>query len=118
MLQKVVAAVKADKAKALDMFNKGESGFVDRDLYPFCFNISDGRNVATQAKAVLGTDVRTLKDPTGRAFGQEIYNASKEGQIGEVSYMWPRPGPDQTPVPKLSFITWIGDLGCAVGYYK
>ena len=118
MLEKAVAAVKADRTKALDMFNKGEGGFVDRDLYPFCFNISDGRNVATQAKAVLGVDVRTLKDPTGRAFGQEIYNAAKEGQIGEVNYMWPRPGADQTPVPKLSFITRVGDLGCAVGYYK
>jgi hypothetical protein len=32
MLLKVVAAVKADKAKALDMFNKGEGGFADRDL--------------------------------------------------------------------------------------
>jgi hypothetical protein len=31
MLMKAVAAVKADKAKALEMFNKGEDGFlVDR----------------------------------------------------------------------------------------
>jgi hypothetical protein len=35
MLDRVVAAVKADKTKALDMFNKGEGGFADRDLYPF-----------------------------------------------------------------------------------
>ena len=43
MLMKAVAAVKADKAKALDMFNKGEGGFLDRDLYVFCGNVSDGR---------------------------------------------------------------------------
>src|SRR6516165_11929205 len=36
MLDRAVAAVKADKTKALDMFNKGEGGFLDRDLYPFC----------------------------------------------------------------------------------
>src|SRR3972149_9608171 len=36
MLEKAVAAVKADKAKALEMFTKGEGGFKDRDLYPFC----------------------------------------------------------------------------------
>jgi hypothetical protein len=30
MLMKAAAAVKADKAKALDMFNKGEGGFLDR----------------------------------------------------------------------------------------
>jgi len=46
MLTKAVAAVKADKAKALDMFNKGEGGFKDRDLYVFCANTSDGKIVA------------------------------------------------------------------------
>ena len=35
MLDKAVAAaaVKADKTKALDQFNKGQGGFLDRDLY-------------------------------------------------------------------------------------
>jgi len=33
MLERAVAAVKEDEAKALDMFNKGEGGFRDRDLY-------------------------------------------------------------------------------------
>ena len=42
LLEKAVAAVKKDKAKALDMFNKGEGGFKDRDLYVFCANASDG----------------------------------------------------------------------------
>jgi hypothetical protein len=37
-----VAAVNEDKAKALDMFNQGEGGFKDRDLYVFCANASDG----------------------------------------------------------------------------
>ena len=32
MLEKAVAAVKENKAKALDMFNKGEDGLKDRDL--------------------------------------------------------------------------------------
>jgi hypothetical protein len=42
LLEKAVAAVKEDKAKALDMFNKGEDGFKDRDLYVFCANAADG----------------------------------------------------------------------------
>jgi hypothetical protein len=53
-------------------------------------------------------------------FGPELYaDAQKpEGQISEVSYMFPRPGADQTPVPKVTFVTKAGDLGCGVGYYK
>ena len=50
MLVKAVAAVKEDKTKALDMFNKGEGGFLDRDLYVFCSNVSDGITVATGAR--------------------------------------------------------------------
>jgi hypothetical protein len=38
MLDKAVAAVKADKTKALDMFNSAQGGFQDRDLYVFCAN--------------------------------------------------------------------------------
>jgi Single Cache domain 2 len=120
MLLKAVTAVKADKTKALDMFNKGEGGFLDRDIFPFCFNLSDGINVATQTKQALGKDIRTFKDATGNAFGLELYAATEkpEGQITEVSYKFARPGPDTTPVPKVSFVTKVSDLGCAVGYYK
>jgi hypothetical protein len=124
MLMKAVAAVKADKAKALDMFNKGEGGFLDRDLYVFCTNLSDAKVVAVgnpNAKQLIGTDARTTKDATGKVFGAEIYAAMQkpEGQITEVSYMFPRPGADKTPVPKVSLITRASDdLGCGVGYYK
>jgi hypothetical protein len=41
-----------------------------------------------------------------------------EGQITEVSgYLFARPT-DSKPVPKNSFVTRVGDLGCGVGYYK
>ena len=123
MLMKAVAAVKADKAKALDMFNKGEGGFLDRDLYVFCGNVTDGKTVATgnpNRKQILGVDVRTIKDSTGKPYGAELYAAYQkpEGEITEVSYMLPRPGANKTPVPKVSLATRVGDLGCGVGYYK
>src|SRR6516162_5942180 len=91
MLDNAVAAVKADKTKALDMFNKGEGGFLDRNLYPFCFNVSDGKILAVaspNAKQFLGTDIRDLKDATGKVYGPELYAAAQkpEGQVGEVRY--------------------------------
>jgi len=123
MLLKAEAAVKADKTKALDMFNKGEGGFLDRDLYVFCANASDGKIVAIgnpNAKQLLGQDQRTLKDPTGKTFGLDLYAAGQkpEGQITKVSYLFVRPGPDTKPVPKVSLVTRVGDLSCGVGYYK
>ena len=118
-LDKAVAAVKADKAKALDMFNKGEGGFKDRDLQPFCFNVSDGKIVATTVPNLLGTDIRTLKDKTGKEFGKEGHQAAIESKITETSsYMFPRPGTDPTLFEKVSFVTGVADLGCGVGYFK
>src|SRR6516164_5480264 len=123
MLTKAIAAVKTDKTKALDMFNKGEGGFLDRDLYPFCFNSSDGKILAVanpNAKQLLGQDTRTLKDPTGKVFGPDIYAAAQkpEGQVTEVGpYMFSRPG-DPKPVAKVSYVMRVADLGCGVGYYK
>jgi signal transduction histidine kinase len=115
--------MKADKVKTLDTINKGGGGFLDRDLYVFCFNIGDGKGVASGstnpvAKKTIGVDVRTLKDATGKVFGQDLYAAAKEGQIAGVSYMFPKPGADTKPVAKVSFVTKVGDLGCGVGYYK
>ena len=70
MLVKAVAAVKADKTKALDMFNKGEGGFLDRDLYVFCHNVSDGKVVAVAATLMpsncLARTLGPLRTPPAR----------------------------------------------------
>jgi hypothetical protein len=121
MLLKAVAALKADRDVTLGMINKGEGGFRDRDLYVFCVRMSDGKQLASGAVIPpIGTDQRTLKDSTGKAFGLELYAAGQkpEGEITEVSYMFPKPGTTAPPVSKVSFVTRVGDLGCGVGYYK
>jgi signal transduction histidine kinase len=114
MLEKAVAALKADKAGALAKFTKGEGGFKDRDLYPFCGG-PDGN--FTAHPSLVGKSLKDLKDKTGKPLGEEIYKVAQDGKIGEVSYMWPRPGTTE-PVQKVSFVTKAGDQVCAVGYYK
>ena len=124
MLIKALAAVNADKTKALDMFNKGEGGFRDRDLYVFCANASDGTIVAIgnpNLKPALGMDVRAGQNSTGEAFGAEIYAAMQkpEGQITEVSYVGPKPEPNDKLAAKTTLVARVSDdLGCGVGYYK
>ncbi|MGA8612281.1 MAG: cache domain-containing protein [Xanthobacteraceae bacterium] len=120
MLDKTVTALKANKDKTLDEINKGENGFLQGDIYPFCFNLSDGILVAVanpNAKGNLGKDIRLNKDATGDAFGERLYAAAKAGS-GEVSYKFPKAGTDKTPVPKVSFVASAAGLGCGVGYYK
>jgi signal transduction histidine kinase len=115
MLEKAVAAVKADKAKALEMFNKGEGGFKDRDLYVFCANAADG--VLSAQPYRKGEHLQDIVGRKGFPVGKAIMDNAVEGKIQEVTYWWPRPGTD-TPIEKHSFFTKVGDQNCGVGFYK
>lgn len=115
MLEKAVAAVKANKAGALTQFAKGEGGFKDRDLYPYCGG-ADG--MVTAHPTLLGKSLKDLKDKQGKPIGEEMYKNAQEGKISEVSYMWPRPGTTEPLVQKVTYYTKVGDQICAVGYYK
>jgi signal transduction histidine kinase len=114
MLDKAVAEMKANPSAALVKFKKGEGGFKDRDLYPFCGG-PDGN--FTAHPTLTGKSMKDLKDKAGKPLGEEMYKVAQEGKIAEVSYMWPRPG-QTDPVQKVSYVTKIGDQVCAVGYYK
>ena len=116
MLNKAVAAVKEDKTKALDMFNKGDGGFKDRDLYVFCANASDGVLTA-HPYGQKGKQLREILGKKGYPLGQEIMQKATEGDIKQVTYWWPRPG-ENKPLEKTTFYTKAGDQICGVGYYK
>lgn len=119
MLDKAVAAVKADQTIAVIQFVKGEGGFLEGDLYPFCFRLADGKTLASPKAVKAGTDVRSLKDASGNAYGEAIYAAGQTAAVTELKpYMFPKPGTTEPLFPKISFVTKAGDLGCGVGYYK
>lgn len=114
LLQKAVTAVKANKTQALAQFSKGEGGFKDRDLYPFCGG-PDGN--FTAHPTLVGKSLKELKDKSGKPLGEEMYKTAAEDKLAQVEYAWPRPGSND-PVTKVSFVTKVGDQVCAVGYYK
>ena len=117
MLERTVVAMKADKAKTIERINKGDGAFKDRDLYPACSDLN-GKVTAHPDKTRIGMDRNTMKDAAGKPYGGEIMKAAKEGAINEVSYLFPRPGQDKTPVQKVAYVTRVGDQVCLVGYYK
>lgn len=117
MLARAVEALKSDKAKALDTFNAGTGDFRDRDLYVACA-AEDGKVTAHPDASLIGKDRLAMKDANGKAFGTEVHAVAKEGQVAEVTYVYPRPGDDKTPVPKVAFVTKVADQVCLVGYYK
>jgi hypothetical protein len=116
MLAKTVTAVKADPARAFFSIN---TGWIDRDLYPFCFKLSDGKFVAigdrTMKKVFIGIDVRTIS-ANNKMFGLDLYAGAKAGGVNEVSYMFFRPGVTGL-ASETSFVTTVNGFGCGVGYY-
>jgi hypothetical protein len=72
MLEKAVVELQKDKVKALEMFNKGEGGFKDRDLYPYCGG-PDGN--FTAHPTLVGKGLKDLKiraeDPSEKKYMQK-----------------------------------------------
>jgi hypothetical protein len=116
LLAKAATAIRANAAGALAKFDAPNGGFRDRDLYVFCFDRRSG-TVLAGPPTTKGRDVRTLGDPTGKAFGREMFANVKDGDIIIVDYVFPKPN-STVPVAKESFVEGFGDIACGVGYYK
>src|SRR5436190_11590119 len=62
MLNRAVAEMKKDEAGAITKFSDKENkDFRDRDLYVFCWRMSDGFVTVHPNPQVAGTDMRNLK---------------------------------------------------------
>jgi quercetin dioxygenase-like cupin family protein len=120
MLAKVTAALKGDKEVAMAQMLKGEGGFREGDLYPFCNRISDAKSIVTPRYVPAGTDIRTLKDIDGKEYGKELYSAATkpDGELTEVHYKAPKFGTLSPLYAKTSFVTKAGDMICGVGFYS
>ena len=119
MLDRAITALKSNERTALNAFNdQNNRQFHDRDLYVFCFNMSDGKVTSYSAAFLIGADVRTLT--LVNEIGQRAYDTVRnapEGKIAILQYKMPKPGTIE-PATKLSFETRIGNQGCGVTYYE
>ncbi|MFD1692988.1 chemotaxis protein [Azotobacter chroococcum] len=91
MLEKAVAAVEADKASALEKFTKGEDGFKDRDLYPYCGG-PDGN--FTAHPTLTGQSLKDLKDKAGKPWARKSTPRPKRAR----SAKWPTCGRGRAPI--------------------
>ena len=120
MLDRAISALKSNEAAALGEFNDpNNKQFHERDLYVFCYDMSDGKITAYESPALLNIDVRTLAlkdDPIGQRTYEAAQNAP-EGSIVTIEYKLPKPGTTE-PVPKQTVEMRIGHQSCGVTYYK
>jgi hypothetical protein len=103
MIERAIAALKANEAAALKAFNDEKNKeFRDRDLYVYCFSLPDGNITAYQSPVMVGTNVKELKLPPNNPVGQRAYDAvakAAEGEIGALPTIFPSPAPKR-PSPR------------------
>ena len=120
MLERAGTVLKSSEPSALVKFNDPtDRQFHDRDLYVFCFNVSDGKITADSTNGLRGIDIRTLRlkdDPIGQRTYDTVQN-TPQGSVATIDYSFPKPGTVE-PVPKQFLETRIGNQGCGVAYYK
>jgi len=120
MVERAAAALKDNETNALKAFNnKDDKDFHYGDLFVFCINVADAKFTANVNPDLIGLDVRTL-EKKDNPFGVRIYdviNNTPEGRIVVVGYEAPRPG-TTLPVPKVSYVTRVGNQGCGVGFFQ
>jgi hypothetical protein len=121
MLERAIAALKANEAAALKAFNDEKNkDFRDRDLYVYCFSVPDGSITAYQSPLMIGTNVKELKVPPNNPVGQRAYDAvakAAEGEIVSFTYDFPKPG-TKVPAPKETLEARVGKQACGVNYFK
>ena len=120
MLDRAIAALKSDEPGALSKFNDpSDQQFHDRDLYIFCFDVSDGKITADSSNGLRGIDIRALKlkdDPMGRRAYDMVQSAPQESVL-TMDYSFPKPGTTE-PAAKQFLETRVDNQGCGVAYYQ
>jgi hypothetical protein len=121
MLERAIAALKANETSALKAFNDEKNKeFRDRDLYVYCFSLPDGNFTAYQSPVLVGTNIKELKIPPNDPVGQRAYDAvakAPEGEFVTFTYDFPKPGTKATAL-KETLETRVGKQVCGVSYFK
>ncbi len=117
LLDRAVAAVKADQAKAIAAFNDLNGGFIEDDLYVFVVDLADGKFKAHGVSPrLVESDGFALTDPNGKPIIRQMADALKASDRGELDYAWRNPVTRKVEEKHTRFRK-VGDLLVAVGYY-
>jgi len=117
MLERAVAAMRADQAKALAAFNDLNGGYIEDDLYVFVVGLDDGKFRAHGVTSrLVGTDGYALTDPNGKPIIRQMADALKDKDRGELEYAWRNPVTRQVE-NKHTVFQKVGDSLVGVGYY-
>jgi cytochrome c len=117
MLERAVAALKADPAKAIAAFNDLNGGYIEDDLYVFVVGLDDGKFLAHGVSPrLVDSDGNVLTDPNGQPIIRQMLDVLKDKDRGELDYAWRNPVTRKVE-SKHTLFRKVGDRLVGVGYY-
>jgi len=116
--ERAAAHIKAvGEAKAFADFTRPDGGFVDGELYVFCYD-RKGMNMAHGGnRSFVGRNLLHIKDPDGIEPNALIVKMGFEHERGWVDFKWPNPVTKRIE-NKSAYVIHTNDVVCGVGYYK
>jgi len=103
--------------KAFADFTRKDGGFIDGELYVFCYD-RDGLNKAHGGNpAFVGRNLLHIKDPDGAEPNAMIVKMGFEQGRGWVDFKWPNPVTKRIE-NKSAYVIRTNEVVCGVGYYK
>ncbi len=104
--------------KAFADFSRPDGGYVDGELYMFCYT-ADGLNLAHGGNPTfVGKNMLNVKDPDGKLANVEIIHTGLEKGTGWVDFRWPNPLSKKIEAKSAYVIRVDPNTVCGSGYYK
>ena len=103
--------------KAFADFTRKDGGFVDGELYVFCYDRNGVNKAHGGNPAFVGRNLLHIKDPDGAEPNNLIVTMGFEHGRGWVNFKWPNPVTKRIE-DKSAYVIRTGDVTCGVGYYK
>jgi cytochrome c len=118
-VDRAVAHIKeVGRDKAFADFSRADGGYVDGELYMFCY-AADGTNLAHGGNpAFVGKNLMDLKAPDGKLVTAEVIHTGLEKGAGWVDTRWPNPVTKKVEAKSMYAVKVDGNTVCGSGYYK
>jgi cytochrome c len=105
------------REQALRDFTAKRDGFVDRDLYVFCYGPDRTISAHGADAALIGDSVDELIDVDGKPLGMHIMEVADANPAGgHATYKWTSPVTGEIE-SKISVVRRVGEEVCGVGVY-
>jgi cytochrome c len=102
--------------KAVADFSRHDGGFVDGELYVFCYDRAGVNKAHGGNPAFVGRNLLHIKDPDGKEPIVLIVKLGFEQEHGWVDFKWPNPVSKKIE-RKSAYVIHTNDVVCGVGYY-